>query len=112
MEVDATSHVHSNFKYKVDISSLMDSCRVCMAQSLNMSSIFDAEKENIIEEILFCTGITVSTILLNIILGSEQTKATCLIFSNHARFSSRLGRDLPTSTSTLATFGFSLSDLY
>uniref|UniRef100_A0A2A4J4I0 ZAD domain-containing protein n=1 Tax=Heliothis virescens TaxID=7102 RepID=A0A2A4J4I0_HELVI len=38
----------------------MDSCRVCMAQNLNMTSIFEAEKENIVDEIQFCTGITIT----------------------------------------------------
>ena len=59
-EEEATSHVDRNFNFSDNTTSLMDSCRVCMAQSLNMTCIFDAEKENIIEEIEFCTGITVS----------------------------------------------------
>lgn len=58
MEVNATSHDHI-FKFNVNLTSLVDSCRICMAHGLNMSCIFDAEKENIIEEIQFCTGITV-----------------------------------------------------
>ncbi|PZC71959.1 hypothetical protein B5X24_HaOG212114 [Helicoverpa armigera] len=56
-EVEATSEL--NFKYKIDLTSLMDSCRVCMAQNLNMTSIFETEKDSTVDEIYFCTGITI-----------------------------------------------------
>ncbi|KAJ8703960.1 hypothetical protein PYW07_013254 [Mythimna separata] len=67
----------------------MDSCRVCMAQSLNMSCIFDAERENIIEEIQFCTGITIKQesglpsqiceICLNNLSVAYKFKTSCLV---------------------------------
>lgn len=56
-EVEATSEL--KFKYKIDLTSLMDSCRVCMAQNLNMTSIFETEKDSTVDEIYFCTGITI-----------------------------------------------------
>ncbi|KAH9642726.1 hypothetical protein HF086_018472 [Spodoptera exigua] len=58
MDVDATSLGQLEVPYKLDVVNIIDSCRICMAQTLNMSSIFDTDKENIVDEIHFCTGIT------------------------------------------------------
>ncbi|CAB3261201.1 unnamed protein product [Arctia plantaginis] len=43
---------------KMDIAAFVDSCRICMLRNSNMSGIFETESEHIIQEILFCTGIT------------------------------------------------------
>lgn len=63
MEVnEATSGV---IRYKkIDLSSIMDSCRICMARNMTMSSIFDEKNNNITEEILFCTGVNVSILFI------------------------------------------------
>ncbi|XP_075989495.1 uncharacterized protein LOC142985292 isoform X2 [Anticarsia gemmatalis] len=55
--VDATSGVvHVK---KIDLSTIMNSCRICMARNVNMTSIFGPNSENIIEEILYCTGVCI-----------------------------------------------------
>ncbi|XP_022819229.1 zinc finger protein 1 homolog [Spodoptera litura] len=59
MDVDATSLEQLDVAFKLDVVNIIDSCRICMTQTLNMSSIFDTANENIVDEILFCTGITI-----------------------------------------------------
>lgn len=66
MEEESTSDLDCNIK--IDLTSLMDSCRICMAQSIYMSCIFDPDKENVIDEIHYCTGVRVSIIYYYIIL--------------------------------------------
>lgn len=45
---------------EIDLSTLLGSCRICMARNINMSAIFDTDSVHIIEEILFCTGVTLT----------------------------------------------------
>lgn len=61
MDVDATSLEQHDLAYKLEVVNIIDACRICMAQTLNMSSLFNTDKENIVDEIHFCTGIIVSS---------------------------------------------------
>uniref|UniRef100_A0A2H1W2Z4 SFRICE_007748 n=1 Tax=Spodoptera frugiperda TaxID=7108 RepID=A0A2H1W2Z4_SPOFR len=89
MDVDATSLGQHDLAYKLEVVNIIDACRICMAQTLNMSSLFNTDKENIVDEIHFCTGIIIKEeaglptqiceLCRNNLSVAYKFKTTCLI---------------------------------
>lgn len=63
------SSKHSPNKTIKTEQDIMNSCRVCLSKDVEMTNIFD-DDNNIIDKILFCTGIQVITTTSSALVGT------------------------------------------